>query len=236
MKPISGFDPNTQLELVRNPDYDPATDTTDGPRELPGPVRRSRSTRTSTTSSTRSSAASSTARFAATPAEVARAVPADRGPARPPARQLGRPHLVHHMNLTQPPFDDIHVRKAMNLVMDKEGLPARLGRPDQRRRSRPTSCRTPMLRRSDDYDPYATEGAAGDVTAAKDEMKQSKYDTNKDGICDAPAVQGRHASSTATSRRGRHDRRSSSSRSRKIGIKLETRAASARRVHDHPDA
>ena len=26
------------------------------------------------------------------------------------------------MNLTQPPFDDIHVRKAANLIMDKEGL------------------------------------------------------------------------------------------------------------------
>ena len=26
------------------------------------------------------------------------------------------------MNLTQPPFDDVHVRKAMNLVMDKTGL------------------------------------------------------------------------------------------------------------------
>ena len=28
MKPISGFNPNTTLILVRNPDYDQATDTT----------------------------------------------------------------------------------------------------------------------------------------------------------------------------------------------------------------
>ena len=26
------------------------------------------------------------------------------------------------MNLTQPPFDDVHVRKAVNWIMDKEGL------------------------------------------------------------------------------------------------------------------
>jgi ABC-type transport system substrate-binding protein len=37
-----------------------------------------------------------------------------------------------------------------------------------------------------DYDPYPSEGFAGDVDAAKEFMKQSKYDTDKDGICDAP--------------------------------------------------
>ena len=37
-----------------------------------------------------------------------------------------------------------------------------------------------------DYDPYPSEGYAGDVEAAMEEMKLSKYDTDKDGICDAP--------------------------------------------------
>ena len=37
-----------------------------------------------------------------------------------------------------------------------------------------------------DYDPYPTRGRRGDVAAAKEEMKQSKYDTDQDGICDAP--------------------------------------------------
>jgi len=37
-----------------------------------------------------------------------------------------------------------------------------------------------------DYDPYATPNSAGDIDAAKEEMKQSKYDTNGDGVCDAP--------------------------------------------------
>jgi hypothetical protein len=37
------------------------------------------------------------------------------------------------------------------------------------------------------YDPYATSGFHGDVAKAQAEMKQSKYDTNKDGMCDAPA-------------------------------------------------
>jgi ABC-type oligopeptide transport system substrate-binding subunit len=33
------------------------------------------------------------------------------------------------MNLTQPPFDDIHVRKAMNWVMDKHALVQAWGGP-----------------------------------------------------------------------------------------------------------
>ena len=41
------------------------------------------------------------------------------------------------------------------------------------------------------YEPYQKAPYAGDVEAAKAEMTQSKYDTDKDGICDAPAVQGR---------------------------------------------
>jgi len=36
------------------------------------------------------------------------------------------------------------------------------------------------------YDPYATPDSSGDVEAAMAEMKQSKYDTDQDGLCDAP--------------------------------------------------
>ncbi|HEY7607580.1 MAG TPA: ABC transporter substrate-binding protein, partial [Actinomycetes bacterium] len=38
----------------------------------------------------------------------------------------------------------------------------------------------------EDYNPYATPDNKGDEAKAKDEMKQSKYDSNKDGVCDAP--------------------------------------------------
>jgi peptide/nickel transport system substrate-binding protein len=38
----------------------------------------------------------------------------------------------------------------------------------------------------DDYDPYPSEGNAGDVEAAKAAMAESKYDTDGDGMCDAP--------------------------------------------------
>src|SRR6185503_1909391 len=38
-----------------------------------------------------------------------------------------------------------------------------------------------------DYDPYATPDSRGDPEKAKAEMAQSKYDTNKDGVCDDPS-------------------------------------------------
>jgi ABC-type oligopeptide transport system substrate-binding subunit len=37
----------------------------------------------------------------------------------------------------------------------------------------------------DDYNPYKTPNDAGDLEKAKAEMKQSKYDSNHDGLCDA---------------------------------------------------
>jgi ABC-type transport system substrate-binding protein len=37
-----------------------------------------------------------------------------------------------------------------------------------------------------DYDPYETPNGQGDVEAAKEEMKQSAYDSDGDGVCDAP--------------------------------------------------
>ena len=37
-----------------------------------------------------------------------------------------------------------------------------------------------------DYDPYPSPNYAGDIEAAKEEMAQSKYDTDGDGVCDDP--------------------------------------------------
>jgi hypothetical protein len=41
-----------------------------------------------------------------------------------------------------------------------------------------------------DYDPYQTPDNAGDVEAAKAEMRQSKYDSNQDGVCDHASCKG----------------------------------------------
>lgn len=94
------------------------------------------------------------------------------------------------MNLTQPPFDDVHVRKAMNWIVDKGALQKAWGGPI------PGSIAghivPPVLYDNGlaEYDPYATPNSAGDLAKAQAEMKQSKYDPGKTGKCTASACKG----------------------------------------------
>jgi peptide/nickel transport system substrate-binding protein len=90
------------------------------------------------------------------------------------------------MNLALPPFDDIHVRKAVNWIVDKDGMLQLLG---GRTVGTITGHIIPdsMLPGLKGYDPYATPGHSGSLAKAKAEMMRSKYDSNQDGICDAQA-------------------------------------------------
>jgi peptide/nickel transport system substrate-binding protein len=95
------------------------------------------------------------------------------------------------MNLASPPFDDIHVRKAANWVMDKDNLRLAWGGPTQGEIANHIVPDTMFNGAMDDYAPYGTEGDRGDVAEAAAEMKQSKYDTDGDGKCDeSPECQG----------------------------------------------
>jgi peptide/nickel transport system substrate-binding protein len=91
------------------------------------------------------------------------------------------------MNLTQPPFDDIHVRKAMNYIMDKQSLRKAWGGPVVG--SIATHIAPPVMYNNGlaEYDPYASPNGSGDLAKAAAEMKQSKYDPGKTGKCTAAA-------------------------------------------------
>jgi peptide/nickel transport system substrate-binding protein len=92
-----------------------------------------------------------------------------------------------NLNVAVPPLDDLHVRKAVNLAIDKQAL---------RRAARgglggriaghiaPDALLNNLLL---DYDPYETPGARGDLEAAREEMAKSRYDRDRDGTCDVPA-------------------------------------------------
>jgi peptide/nickel transport system substrate-binding protein len=189
MKPISGYDPTKKMVMVRNPNYDQATDdlrsnNVDGidiqvdsnvddifNKVLQGTLDGSL--------------------YEPPPATIVRQYVTD--PAKKQylhSNSADRTWFVF-MNLGTPPFDDIHVRKAANFVMNKAGILRAWGGTTFGQIAThvmPPSVINDTL--GQDFDPYKSPDFAGDEAKAKEEMKQSKYDSNKDGVCDAKECSG----------------------------------------------
>lgn len=88
-------------------------------------------------------------------------------------------------NLAVPPFDDLAVRQAVNFALDKDGMRRLRGGTlagEVAGHIVPDALEGNILL---DYDPYPSPNGQGDINAAQEAMKQSKYDTDQDGVCDA---------------------------------------------------
>jgi peptide/nickel transport system substrate-binding protein len=139
------------------------------------------------------------------------------------ARYRGDPHLrkrvfrnpadivsFFSMNLAIPPLDDVHVRKAVNLVVDKQawhrlvlgGFSEVFGSVsgDNAGHIVLDSLVDNLLVA---YDPYATPGRQGSLAAARAEMARSRYDRDRDGVCDARACRLLRAVSSSAEPTGR---------------------------------
>jgi len=187
-KPISGFNPNRGLTLVRNPSYDPATDNTEFRQSNPDRFEITVNTNLDNIFDQIERGELETS-FEQPPNTVVRRHLQD-----PETRERLRVNPADriwfaYMNLTTPPFDDVHVRKAMNLVMDLEGILRAWGGAGGSG-STPRHTLPESLLAIPDYSPFQQPPFAGDVEAAKAEMAQSKYDTDQDGICDAAPCKG----------------------------------------------
>jgi ABC-type transport system substrate-binding protein len=90
------------------------------------------------------------------------------------------------MNLTQPPFDDLHVRQAMNWVMDKHALVQAWGGQPLGVVANHIIPDGVFSNQLAEYKPYRTDGDLGSVEKAMNAMKGSKYDTTGKGLCSAP--------------------------------------------------
>ena len=96
------------------------------------------------------------------------------------------------LNVAIQPFDDVHVRRAMNLLMDRESLARAMEEQGSQ------AGQEPFLHLALDSDEdnlllsYAPAGVttSGDVAAARAEMRASPYDSDGDGRCDAPECSG----------------------------------------------
>jgi peptide/nickel transport system substrate-binding protein len=187
-EPVSGYDVGRSIVLVRNPSYDPASDD----------LREAYVNRIE---------------ILIGGDENDLALKVDAGELDmvfdgvPPAAQIRRyasdPELqdqIHsdpsdavryiEMNLASAPFDDPSVREAVNYAIDKEGFRQLRGGPLFGELAGHIMVNSLQGNQLADYDPYATPNGRGDVTAAKQAMAQSRYDTDGDGVCDDASCDG----------------------------------------------
>jgi peptide/nickel transport system substrate-binding protein len=186
MKAIAGFDPSKQITMVRNPNYDQSTDD----------LRTNNVDGIQVTIDTNINDIFNKVQSGALDASFTNQPP--KSILQQYLTQPAKKNLIHFdsgdrtwyitMNWATPPFDDIHVRKAANLIMDKAAMLQAWGGSSFGQIA--THITPPIVlnnQLTQSYDPYATSGFHGDLAKAQAEMKQSKYDTNKDGLCDAAA-------------------------------------------------
>jgi peptide/nickel transport system substrate-binding protein len=187
LKPISGYDPDKFMVFVRNPNYDASTDSPEvRENNLDGVVITIDTNLDDIFQKVQAGDLDGTGY-------------AQLNPPAPVLRQyLSDPNLKDKlhvnsgdrtwyitMNLLTPPFDDIHVRKAVNYVLDKAALQKAWGGPVTGGDIATTIEPPTVLAPTASYDPYPSPNNQGDLQAAMDEMKQSAYDSNQDGKCDA---------------------------------------------------
>jgi peptide/nickel transport system substrate-binding protein len=177
---ISGWDGEKSMDLVRNPAYNPSTDSTKARENLPDQFTFTVNTNVDDIY-----------------AKVARGDIEEEVAGETPSvlREYKGSDQLHTndgdrtwyltMNLTQPPFDDLHVRRAVNFVVNREALRKAWGGQSAGAIATHVAPDAILANKLKGYAPYGN--GRGDLAKAKAEMKQSKYDANKDGVCDAKA-------------------------------------------------
>jgi peptide/nickel transport system substrate-binding protein len=179
---IAGFDGTTKLDLVRNPAYDAKTDSAKARENLPDEF-------TFTVNSNVDDIFAKVDRGDIEDEISGGTVPAAMLRQYQGSKQLkvnsGDRTNYLMFNLSTPPFDDIHVRKAVNWVVNKEAIRKAWGGPATGLIATHIVPDAILDNKIKGYAPYGT--GKGDLAKAKAEMKLSKYDKNHDGVCDGAA-------------------------------------------------
>ena len=185
VKPTSGFDGLTKLNLVRNPNYDASTDTKTSRENFPDKVNFVVNANADDIFN-KIEAGDYDMATSSIPPQFLKKYSEDKSLAPYFHQNSGDRTWYLTMNLTQPPFDNVQVRRAMNWVMDKHALLQAWGGPTVGKIANhiiPDPLLSNLLA---EYSPYKTNGDTGSVAKAKAAMKGSKYDTDNNGTCGAP--------------------------------------------------
>jgi peptide/nickel transport system substrate-binding protein len=186
LKPATGFDGQTIIDLVRNPSYDPKTDSRAARENFPDEVQFIVNSSAVDIHNKIEAGELDLANSTIPPAVLRRYV-----------TNSSLRSLLHQnsgdrtwyitMNTTQPPFDDVHVRRAMNWIIDKPSLIKAWGGPTIGKIANHIVPDTLFNNQLAEFAPYKTAGDHGDVAKAKAAMKGSKYSSGSSGMCNAAA-------------------------------------------------
>ena len=189
MKPISGLRRQDVADARPQPELQGEHGLDGRPGRTTRTASSSPSTRTSTTSTTRSAAGDLEDEYATASPKVFREYSLDASKRKYLQSNSGDQTYYITMNLTQPPFDDVHVRRAMNWVMDRHGLRKAWGGPIAGEIAEHILPNAMLRGKLNGFQPFKTPGDRGSVAKAKAEMKQSKY-ANSGGVCTAKECKG----------------------------------------------
>ena len=174
--PMSGFDPASKLILVRNPNYVPATDSPAMRTALPDQFAFTINTNQKDIFDRIQAGLADDSLSSPPAATIAQAASNSASKAHIRSNSADGTKYIS-MNLTQAPFDDIHVRRAVNYIMDKAGLQQANGGPLFGLIATHIVPNSMYNNNSaiTGYNPYPSSNAAGDLAAAQAQMRQSKY-------------------------------------------------------------
>jgi peptide/nickel transport system substrate-binding protein len=189
LRPMRGVS-DSQLDLVRNPAYDPSTDSPAARESNPDRfvflAAREGGTRSTVHLIGRVNAGQ-------LDDAILYASPKVTGKYAEAARRRGRLRVniaywryFVSMNVTQPPFDDVHVRRAMSWLLDRAAFRDSLGGPLAGPIPQHIIPDELLGGRLKAFAPFKTAGDHGSLARARKEMSRSRYRT-RNGVCVAKA-------------------------------------------------
>jgi peptide/nickel transport system substrate-binding protein len=188
MQPISGYDGQTSLTLVRNPNYKASTDSKKARENNPDSFEFTVNTNIDDIYN-KVAAGELDDEFATASPKVFREYSTNASKRKYLKSNSADGTYYITMNLTQPPFDDVHVRRAMNWVMDRNALRKAWGGPVAGEIAEHILPNPMLLGKLNGYAPFKTAGDRGNVAKARAEMRQSKY-ASSGGVCTAKECKG----------------------------------------------